>query len=235
MAVYPEGTIVTLTAVPDAGHTFLGWGGELSGLVNPTAITMSQPRYVVANFDAPVATLASVASVDARVDRIVVRWFSRALAGAEAVVYRRTETQDWAPVRTQSFDGSGILRFEDTEVVADTRYGYVLGIPEAGELVFAAETWVTAAAPQLAFAGVWPNPVEGGQLRVRFTLPESATGRVDLMDVTGRRILTRDLGGLGPGSHELDLSGGAPIRPGVYLLRFQADDLVRTQRVAVVN
>lgn len=192
-------------------------------------------RFASVSHDLPVATLASVASVDARADRIVVRWFSRALAGAEAVVHRRTETQDWAPVRTQAFDGSGILRFEDTEVVADTRYGYVLGIPEAGELVFAAETWVTAAAPQLAFAGVWPNPVEGGRLRVRFTLPESATGRVDLMDVTGRRVLTRDLGGLGPGSHELDLSGGAPIRPGVYLLRFQADDLVRTQRVAVVN
>jgi uncharacterized repeat protein (TIGR02543 family) len=47
---YSEGTVVTLTAVPDAGWQFSGWSGDLSGSTNPTTITMNSNKSVTATF-----------------------------------------------------------------------------------------------------------------------------------------------------------------------------------------
>jgi M6 family metalloprotease-like protein len=48
---YSTGTTVTLTAAPNAGHTFSSWGGDASGTVNPATVTMSADRSVTANFN----------------------------------------------------------------------------------------------------------------------------------------------------------------------------------------
>jgi uncharacterized repeat protein (TIGR02543 family) len=47
---YDEGTVVTLTAVPDAGWQFDYWSGDLSGSVNPETITMNSDKNVTAHF-----------------------------------------------------------------------------------------------------------------------------------------------------------------------------------------
>ena len=47
---YCEGTVVTLTAVPDTGWQFDGWSGDLSGSTNPATITMNANKNVTATF-----------------------------------------------------------------------------------------------------------------------------------------------------------------------------------------
>lgn len=47
---YTGGQSVTLTAVPDSGCTFTGWGDDLSGTENPTTITLNTHMSVSANF-----------------------------------------------------------------------------------------------------------------------------------------------------------------------------------------
>jgi len=49
---YPDGTVVTLTAVPDPGWEFSGWSGALisQGTTNPASLTMGQNRWVQATF-----------------------------------------------------------------------------------------------------------------------------------------------------------------------------------------
>jgi uncharacterized repeat protein (TIGR02543 family) len=47
---------VTLTAVPVAGGSFLGWGGALSGTTNPATLLVDGNKSVTANFT-PVYTL----------------------------------------------------------------------------------------------------------------------------------------------------------------------------------
>jgi hypothetical protein len=49
-ASFPSGTAVTLTAAPDAGSTFTGWGGDCTG-TGPCVVTMDQDRAVTATFD----------------------------------------------------------------------------------------------------------------------------------------------------------------------------------------
>ncbi|MFQ5636670.1 MAG: Ig-like domain-containing protein, partial [bacterium] len=56
--VYDEATVVTLTANPNPGSTFLGWGGDLTGGANPDSIIMDLDKNVIATFivnDPPVA------------------------------------------------------------------------------------------------------------------------------------------------------------------------------------
>lgn len=57
-ATYDHGEVVTLTANPSAGHTFAGWTGDLTGMVNPQTITMLGNRTVNANF-APAYTITT--------------------------------------------------------------------------------------------------------------------------------------------------------------------------------
>jgi uncharacterized repeat protein (TIGR02543 family) len=48
---YPTGTVVTLTAMPEAGKRFVGWGGDASGTELTTTVTMTADRVVTATFE----------------------------------------------------------------------------------------------------------------------------------------------------------------------------------------
>ncbi len=52
-ATYAPGTAVTLTATPDPGSAFLGWGGACTGTDATCALTMDAVKAVTASFSAP--------------------------------------------------------------------------------------------------------------------------------------------------------------------------------------
>jgi hypothetical protein len=47
---YDDGSHVTLTAVPDAGHRFSGWSGVLSGAGNPATLVVEADETILARF-----------------------------------------------------------------------------------------------------------------------------------------------------------------------------------------
>jgi len=89
----------------------------------------------------------------------------------------------------------------------------------------------------LAFAlgPVRPNPSRGGALTVHFTLPTSAPGRLELVDVSGRRVVEREVGSLGSGPHSLDLGTGQHLAPGLYLVRLTQGANAHVARVVVLK
>jgi hypothetical protein len=60
-ATYDNGTVVTLTAVPNAGYSFISWAGDASGSTNPITITMDSNKTVTASFDMITYTIAATA------------------------------------------------------------------------------------------------------------------------------------------------------------------------------
>ncbi|MFA5263736.1 MAG: hypothetical protein WC378_07900 [Opitutaceae bacterium] len=52
---YPLGTIVTISAMPDATHRFIGWSGDATGTATSVAITLDRAKSVVGSFAAKLA------------------------------------------------------------------------------------------------------------------------------------------------------------------------------------
>jgi hypothetical protein len=91
------------------------------------------------------------------------------------------------------------------------------------------------AVEQVQLLGTYPNPAHQ-QATVRFALPEAIDAsdvRLRLYDVLGRRVrsVTTDAR---PGRHTLRLDTG-PLTSGVYVLRLNAGNTVKTQELTVVK
>ena len=86
----------------------------------------------------------------------------------------------------------------------------------------------------LILAGVRPNPSRSA-FSVVFTLSEASPARIELLDLAGRRLLTRDLAGLGPGSHVVGLPETRTLPAGVYLVRLSQGRRSVTTRAVVVR
>lgn len=95
---------------------------------------------------------------------------------------------------------------------------------------------VTAVAPPdrrgpLALSVV-PNPARAA-FSLRLTLPDDRMARVELLDVTGRRIWSREL--RGAGERTIPATPYGPLAPGVYLARVVHGGEARTSRVAILR
>jgi len=116
--------------------------------------------------------------------------------------------------------GSGTTFFVDTQLPD----GSAVAVAELG-----------AALSSLALRAVEPNPF-ASSTRVAFSLPRRGATRLSVVDVTGRtvRVLLEDEAPAG--AHDVTWDGrdasGRPVASGVYLLRLESEDGVRTAKVA---
>lgn len=90
----------------------------------------------------------------------------------------------------------------------------------------------TSGGDELALTPLGANPSRGGGMWVRFTLRGGATGSIGVVDVMGRRVLSRTLDSFGPGTHTLDLLSGERLAPGVYLLWLREGDRMGVTRIS---
>jgi hypothetical protein len=100
---------------------------------------------------------------------------------------------------------------------------YVSGAPTYGAPVpLQQQSGAMMAAPSgpavMMLKGFVPNPARS-DLNVVFSLPNDQPARIDLVDVSGRRVLSHEVGSLGAGPHSMRLGSGARVPAGVYWLR----------------
>ncbi len=174
----------------------------------------------------------SIVSAGARDGRVELDWFAAAGTGFRATAYRRTERTDWLALAGVTADGTGHLRYEDRTVSPGQRYAYRLGFLQGGVEQFTAETWVEVPALKLALEGLRPNPAMG-EVVAAFTLPSPEPARLELLDVTGREWVAREVGDLGAGSHQVHLGSSVPA--GMYWLRLTQGGHSLLARGAVVR
>src|SRR5262249_14706086 len=86
-----------------------------------------------------------------------------------------------------------------------------------------------------ALDGARPNPARGGRMTIQFALPSGAPATLELFELEGRRIASREVGSLGAGRHALEIAQGRSLSAGVYLVRLTQGATERTVRVALTE
>jgi hypothetical protein len=87
---------------------------------------------------------------------------------------------------------------------------------------------------ELALAGMRPNPATG-PLNVAFSLPSSDPARLEMIDISGRVVRTRDVGNMGAGHHLVALGQGNELSAGIYWLRLSQGQHTLTTKATVVH
>jgi len=222
-----------LSAQPDTGY--FDPQGNNGSFYKLAAVDLhgNLSNFALVTPDLPTATLASVVSAEVDADGIRITWDLSANPDLPATIYRRTAATSWTAVREAVADGNARIVFEDTDVVPGGRYGYRLGILDAGVEVFVGEAWVESPAFGLAIASVRPNPAPG-RFEVHFTHGGGAPARLELHDVTGRRVATRDLAAVA-GRQSAMFDPPSTLPPGIYLLRLIQGGTRATAKVALLD
>ncbi len=165
---------------------------------------------------------------------IAIAWQTDAFASFAGTVERRTVDSPWQMLGPVDLaEGGGAVRFEDTTVVPGARYAYRVRWSEDASANASEPIWTDVPALRLSLDRV-PNPVVNG-LRVSFSLPDGAPARLDLLDVTGRTIRTREVGDLGVGDHTLQWLAPGALVPGRYWVRLRRGDRAHTAGVVVLR
>jgi hypothetical protein len=93
---YSSGTVVTLTAVPSAGQSFIGWSGDAIGSQNPLGMTMDRSKVITASF-----TQHPLLSTAPPLNRMVEQGFRFSLIGGLGASFRIDGSADlmsWTPL-----------------------------------------------------------------------------------------------------------------------------------------
>jgi hypothetical protein len=227
-----RGQFAGAVATDGAGAGFFAWTDNRAGnerLVYAQRVSAAGSASWLGN--GVTSTLVSLASAEAGADRVRITWL--ASAPMTATVYRRGPAADWTAIGEVAAGDAGLVVFEDRDVARGARYGYRLGVHAGGSEVFAGEVWVEIPARlELALAGLRPNPAVS-DLVVAFTLATSAPARLEMLDLTGRRVLARELPGLDAGNHTLVLDRTLPPS-GVYFLKLTQGGRAVTARAVVM-
>jgi hypothetical protein len=80
-----------------------------------------------------------------------------------------------------------------------------------------------------------PARAEGDRLRLGITLESAGPARLDLLDIAGRVIGTRQLASLAAGPHEIELASAGGLAPGVYFIRLRQGVREVRARAAIVR
>jgi len=99
-------------------------------------------------------------------------------------------------------------------------------------IIHAPSTGVDDGPHQLALTGSWPNPAVN-RFVVSFTLGSDESASLDLIDPSGRRVRSADLGGLGAGPHRVDFETGGRLPSGLYLLRLSQGGRCLTTKIVL--
>jgi hypothetical protein len=91
------------------------------------------------------------------------------------------------------------------------------------------------ATSRLELRRIAPNPSRG-EMHVTFSLPDDAPAHLELFDIAGRRVASRDVGALGAGTHEVKMSPPrAALSSGIYTLRLTRKGESAAASVVVVH
>jgi subtilisin family serine protease len=178
---------------------------------------------------------AAISVQDVEVDRthVTVTWYT--VGAIDAAVERRFEAQGWETLTNMSAGPNGTLIYRDDTVVAGGRYTYRLAVAVGGGVQYFGPVTVNVPGESdFRVMGARPNPATQ-DLVLAFSLANREPAKLDLIDITGRRVHEQALVGLGAGQHTLNLGATSRFRAGIYLVRVTQAGRRTSGKVTIVH
>jgi hypothetical protein len=179
--------------------------------------------------DGVVATRVSLAGTEALPGEVRVRW--QVVGETSATAERREGEGAWRVITELTADGTGLMSLVDRDVRTGERYSYRLTF--ASGIRGGEASVVVPASLTLALEGARPNPARGA-LMLAFALPNASPARLELYDLAGRQVVSREVGERGAGQHVVRLDDGA-LAPGLYWASLTHGERTLRTRLAVVR
>jgi hypothetical protein len=212
--VMPKAAIPDATLIPNQGTIVFDTNGAISTPIWSNRIDASPPASAVAALPANQGTsfLVTWSGTDALSGIADYSVYVSDNGGAYAV------WQSHVTGTSATFTGVAGHTYAFYSVATD-QVGNVEAPPGAPDATTGVTVGVAdAKLPQRLGLRVLGSQPSRGALRVELALARSGHGSVEVIDVAGRVVLTRDVTRLGPGWHTLTLDDGS-LAPGLYLMR----------------
>jgi hypothetical protein len=166
---------------------------------------------------------------------VQVRWVLPPGPPLSATPYRRVSGSDWIALPPVVSADQAFL-VNDADVQPGFRYAYRLGLitsdgeaPTAEQVVDVPRVGTLG----LAIERVFPNP-SSGTLSVWFSRPDLAPAKLEVIDLSGRRVFTRELSQDYGVRGVFDLGSQVRLRPGLYqVLLIQAERVASAKAVVL--
>ena len=184
--------------------------------------------------DAPTATDLALVGAEIVDGHPRMTWYSADGSSERMNLYRRVVPGDWAFVQQISTDGTGMLTYEDMSTQPGRSYEYRIGVMSGTTERMLGQVWVDVPA-NLSFAlRSLSGGAASGSLLFGVSLAASGPATLELIDVTGRRVASMELGSLGAGDHQVSLDA-RNASTGMYWARLSQAGKMITARVAMVR
>ena len=178
------------------------------------------------------ATLASLMDASAGIDGVHLMWEVQGLSNVN--VYRSEGGSSWSLLASVTPDGNHRVSYTDASVIRGRTYGYRLGFPQSGGEQFAGETFVDVPmSAEFALRGARPNP-SIGSMSFAFSLADDSPATLELVDLVGRRVFTRQVGSLGTGFHIVPLNN-ANLPIGIYAIKLTQHGRTLSSKVTMIK
>jgi hypothetical protein len=179
------------------------------------------------------ATLATL--VDASASDGGVRLMWDVFTSSPVNVYRSQDNgTSWLRLAAVTPDGQHHVSYVDAGVTRGATYSYRLGVPSSGGEVAAGQTSVTVPmSAEFALQGARPNPTVG-RMTIAFSLKDNASATIELVDLGGRRVFSREVGSMGAGFHVVPLDN-ANLPIGIYAVRLTQHGRTLSSKVTVIR
>jgi|GEM_PF-268138 len=239
-----EGRVVTGLAVDpqDENHIMatLGNYGYTDYVYNCTNAIAETPEFASVQGDLPAMPVYTII--------VEMSNSNHAIIGTDMGIYETTDLDSWSyagenigavPVfelKQQTINHYPIVVNGSNRMI--TNYGAIYAAT-GGRGVFESETFVgisdyenpeTATATQLS---IYPNPVEN-QTTVSFNTANSAIAMVNVFDLNGRVLLTKNLNLISGGTHEVTMNL-EQLRHGTYIMQVVVNGQSTTAKFMVVK
>ncbi len=182
----------------------------------------------------PILSPLTMSSVERLLQSVTVTWHGQVSGAFEGTVERRTPGSGWIDIGSPQISGSGTeVRIIDTSVTPGVRYEYRVRWSEFASANTSEIVQVDVPTTHLALEHI-TNPARDGVI-VSLSLPAAGPARLELLDISGRVVRSRDLSELGLGGHTVRWLPPGTITPGRYWVRLRQGEQSRTTGIVVLR